>query len=88
METVLKSDIFFFIVAVESVLVTMFVCVALFYIIRTGREFNRIVISLREQVSETEMYVTELKERLDANIFFRVLFPKRKKDASKNISSL
>lgn len=86
MDTVLRSDIFFFIVAIESVILTLLVAVAFFYIIRTGRELNRIAISLRERVTESETYVAELKDRLDSNFFFRLVFPMRKKSSQRNDS--
>lgn len=79
METFLKADIFFFIVAIESVVLTLLVSVVLLYLIKTMRELSRVSASLRERVTESETYLAELKERLDGNFLFRFVFPMRKK---------
>lgn len=79
METLLKSDIFFFVSAVQTVIVTLLLIVVFFYVIRIVRELNSISISIKEGLTDSQTYVAELKERLNSNLLFRFFFPSRRK---------
>ncbi|MFA6973840.1 MAG: hypothetical protein WC238_03845 [Parcubacteria group bacterium] len=75
METIIKADIFFFISSVSSVILTILLCVVLFYFIKAGKNLYIISEKLQEHFKESEQFVFELKERLEDNMLFRLFFP-------------
>jgi hypothetical protein len=75
METVMKADIFFFISSVSSVVLTVLLCVVLFYFIRAGKNLYLLSEKLQSHFKESEEFVFELKERLEENMLFRLFFP-------------
>ena len=86
MNTLMKADIFFFISSLSSIILTVFFCVALFYFIRASKNLYLLSEKLKEHFKESEEFVFDLKERLEENLIFRMLFPpsrRRKKDETK-----
>jgi hypothetical protein len=86
METIIKADIFFFISAISSVVITILLAILLFYLIRAGRNLCIISEKLQQHFKESEEFVIDLKQRLENNIFFRLFFPainSKRKDVKK-----
>jgi hypothetical protein len=79
METLLKADIFFFISSVSSVILTIFLCIVLFYFIKAGKNLYKISEKLQNHFYESEEFVLDLKERLENNMIFRLFFPPARK---------
>lgn len=75
METLIKADIFFFISAIATVILTALLSVALFYFIKAGKNLYLISEKLQNHFAESEEFVLELKERLEDNLIFRMFFP-------------
>ena len=88
MDTLIKADIFFFISSIATVVLTTLFSVMFFYLIKAGRNLYIISEKMHQHFEESEEFVLELKERLENNIFFRLLFPatqvKRKARQAKN----
>lgn len=90
METIMKADIFFFISSVSSVILTILLCVVLFYLIKAGRNLYIISEKLQQHFKSSEEFVFDLKERLEENMLFRLFFPpsrRRKSSSKKNTAS-
>lgn len=79
MESLIKADIFFFISSAATVISAVLVCVLLFYLIKAGKNLYKISEALKSDFKESEEFVTELKERLEDNIVFRLFFPPARK---------
>lgn len=79
MESLIKADIFFFISSVATVMLAVLVFILLFYLIKAGKNLYRISEALKNNFKESEEFVTELKERLEDNIVFRLFFPPARK---------
>ena len=75
METVMKADIFFFISSIALVVLTVLLCIVLFYFIKAGKNLYQISEKLQDHFTESEEFVLELKERLEDNMIFRLFFP-------------
>ena len=72
----MKADIFFFISSVATVVLGILAAILLVYLIRAGRNLHRLSESLRDGYKESGEFIAELKDRLERNIIFRLLFPR------------
>ncbi len=87
MESILKSDIFFFISSVATVVLTILVSILLFYFIKAGKNLYMLSEVLKDGLKYSEEFVQDLKDRLEDNIVFRIFFPpsrKKRKATVKN----
>lgn len=75
MDVLVKADIFFFISTVATVVLTVLASVLLFYLIKAGRNLSKLSEALKSNLKESEEFVVEIKERLENNLVFRLLFP-------------
>lgn len=85
MEPLLKSEIFFFISSIATVLLTVLLSILLFYLIKTTRNLHRLSEILKSDFKESEEFINELRERLENNWIFKLFFPritKRRKTRS------
>lgn len=82
MGSIIKSDIFFFISSLSSILLTILFAIALYYFIRAGRNLYNISQKLYARYEESETYLLELKDRLENNMFLRMFLPPRGKGRS------
>ncbi len=71
----MKSDIFFFISSLTTIIVTIFLCVVLFHLNRAAKSLHKILEGLKSNFEDSEEFVGELKERLENNLVFRMFFP-------------
>ena len=83
METLLKADIFFFISTLATVVLTVFVSILLVYLIKASKSLRNLLEVLENSFNNSEEYITDLKDRLEDNIVFRIFFPAFKKHKAK-----
>lgn len=85
----MKADIFFFITAIAVVVLTVFVAIALYYIIQILANFRKISDIMRGGVENAEERIKEVSENLANNPFIKMFFGnknktrKRKKESNK-----
>jgi len=74
METIAKADIFFFITTIAVVIVTIFLTVFLWYLIRAFKKISKLCDGLEKDIytvgTEAKEIITHLKESL----IFKLLF--------------
>ncbi|MES3031148.1 MAG: hypothetical protein V4697_01905 [Patescibacteria group bacterium] len=75
MDTLIKADIFFFIASIATVVLVVLVSVLLYYLIRAARNLHALSEAIKGGWKEGEEFVLELKDRLESNMIFRMLFP-------------
>ena len=75
MGALMKSDIFFFISSVATIVLAILASVVLFYLIKTGRNLYMLSEAFKGDIEESKEFVIELRERLENNILFRLFFP-------------
>jgi hypothetical protein len=78
MESILKSDIFFFITSMSVVVLTLFLLVALFYFIKIMRNFYKISEILKNYTEKTENDLRDLGQHVRQSKLFTFLFGKEK----------
>jgi hypothetical protein len=87
MESLMKADILFFISSIATVVLTILVSILLVYLIKAGKNLHALSEALKGGFKESEEFVTELKERLEDNVVFRLFFPparRRRKTVAKD----
>ena len=90
MDSILKSDIFFFITSISVIVISSFVLVAIFYLIRILRNFYKISKILRRYAETTEAGLRDLVEEIRKSPLFTFIFgkPKNKKEDFHNRKSI
>ncbi|NCU28547.1 MAG: hypothetical protein EOM85_02660 [Candidatus Moranbacteria bacterium] len=78
MESILKSDIFFFITSISVVVIASLLVVALFYLIKILRNFHKISKILRNYAETTESGLRDLGEQIRRSPLFTFIFGKEK----------
>jgi len=78
MESVLKSDIFFFISSICVVLITSVILIAGFYFIKIMINFYKISKILKKYAKDTEMELHELGNHIRQSKLFTFFFGKEK----------
>lgn len=78
MDSLMKADIFFVIASIATVLVALFFCVLMFYVIRAAKHLSKITETLKTNIDASEEYVAELADRLEDNALFRFFFPPKR----------
>lgn len=84
METFIKADIFFFVSSVATVILTILLSSVFFYFAKAARNLYLISEKMQSHFKESEEFVTDLKERLEDNMLFRIFFPPVRKRKNKN----
>ncbi|MFA6405034.1 MAG: hypothetical protein WCW03_03480 [Candidatus Paceibacterota bacterium] len=85
MESLLKADVFFFISSIATIVFTILVSVLLVYLIKAGKNLYKLSETLKSSYNDSEEFISELKERLEDNMVFRMFFPPlRKKRISRS----
>ena len=87
MESILKSDIFFFITSISVVVIASFLVVAIFYFIKILRNFYKISKILRRYAETTEASLKDLGEEIRQSPLFTFLFGKRKEKKEESTRS-
>lgn len=71
METIAKSDIFFFIASFAIIIVAILNCVILFFLIKFARSLYYFLEEIKEHFHNSEDFIKKMKD----NILFRFIFP-------------
>lgn len=79
MESILKSDIFFFITSVSICIVTVILVIAGYYIVKILRNIEDITKKIKKTVSNVESDFSEIGERVTDSALFSFIFGKRKR---------
>jgi amino acid permease len=79
MDTLLQSQVFFFISSVGFVLLWVLTATFLFYLIRATRAFSRIMEKIENNINNIGDMTKEMLGDLRDNAIFRFLFGKKKK---------
>lgn len=79
MESILKSDIFFFISSVSVVIITVIFIFVGFYLIKIMKNFSHISDRLKETVEGAASSLEEVGNDIKESIIFRFFFGKKKK---------
>jgi len=78
MESILRSDIFFFITSISVVIITVFLLIALFYFIKILRNFHKISSILRNYAESADAGLRDLGEQIRHSPLFTFIFGKEK----------
>lgn len=78
METILKSEIFFFITSVSVIIITVVFVIVGYYLIRIMRNLSKISDTLKKAVDNTESNIEEIGERVKESRIFNFVFGKKK----------
>jgi hypothetical protein len=79
METLVKADIFFFISSIATVIISALLAILLTYLIKAGKNLYTLSEILKSSYKESEEFITDLKDRLEQNMVFRMFFPPTRK---------
>ena len=79
METILKSEIFFFISSISVILITIVFVIFGFYLIKTMKNFSQISERLRKTVDGAASSLEEVGNDIKESPLFRFFFGKKKK---------
>ena len=84
METILKSEIFFFITSISVIIITVVFVIAGYYLIRIMRNLSKISDTLKKAVDNTESNIEEIGERVKESWIFNFVFGKKKTKKQKD----
>lgn len=86
MESILKSDIFFFITSISVVLISAVLLVVLYYFIKILRNFYKISTILKNLSESADVELRDMGYQIRSSKLFTFLFGKDKvkKEAEKN----
>ena len=79
MNTLLQSQVFFFISSVGFVLLWILVVIFLFYLIRATNTFSRIMESVEKDINNIGDTTKEMLNDIRESVVFNFLFKKKKK---------
>jgi len=79
MESILKSEIFFFISSISVVLITVIFVIVGFYLVKIMRNFSHISERLKETVDSTASSLEEVGNDIKESTLFKFFFGKKKK---------
>lgn len=80
METILKSEIFFFISSISVILITIIFVIVGFYLIKIMRNFSHISERLKETVDGAASSLEEVGDNIKESRIFRFFFGKKRKN--------
>jgi hypothetical protein len=79
MDTILQSQVFFFISSVGFVLLWAMVAIFLYYIIRVARAFSRIMDMIEGHINTVGDVTKEMLSEMKDNPIFKFFFNKKRK---------
>ena len=79
MDTVMKADIFFFITSIAVVFLSIFVIIALYYLIRALKRFSKLSETLEDNIGDASEDIKEMTEQVKESFVFNMIFPKKRK---------
>lgn len=84
-DSLLKSDIFFFIASLATVVLVILISILLFYLIKTGKNLYKLSEILKKKFEEGEEFILEMKESLKNSLISKLflLFAKKSRKIKK-----
>jgi uncharacterized protein YoxC len=79
MDTLLQSQVFFFISSIGFVVLWIMVAVLVFYLIRASKTFDRIIGKIERNIDEIGDTTKDMLEDMRDSTIFNFLFRKKKK---------
>jgi hypothetical protein len=79
MESLAKSDIFFFITSISVIVITIVIVIAGYYVIHTLRNVRDISKTLKKTVHTAESEIEQIADRVTESPLFGFVFGKKKK---------
>lgn len=79
MESILKSEIFFFISSISVILITIIFVIVGFYLIKIMRNFSHISERLKETVDGASSSLEEVGNNIKESSIFRFFFGQKRK---------
>jgi len=79
MDTILNSQIFFFISSVGFVILFALLAVLLFYLIRAAKIFSRIAEGVEDDIDKIGDTTKEMFAEMKESVIFQFLFKKKKR---------
>ena len=79
MESILKSEIFFFISSISVILITVIFVIVGIYLIKMMRNFSKISDRLKETVDGATLSLSEVGDNIKESPLFSFLFGKKRK---------
>ena len=78
MESIIRSDIFFFITSVSVIVFTIFFIIIGFYFVRIMRNFAHVSDTLKKAVDDTDIELRDMVEHVRESTAFSFIFGKKK----------
>lgn len=78
MESILRSDMFFFITSISVITISIFILIALYYFIKMLRNFYKISATLKNYTKDTEKELKDLGGQIRQSPLFTFIFGKEK----------
>ncbi len=78
MESIMKSDIYFFITSISVIIITVFILVALFYFIKMLKNFYKISEILKNYAEDADSGLRDLGNSIRQSPLFTFIFGKEK----------
>lgn len=85
MESVLKSDVFFFITTISVLVVTSFLIIALYYFVKILRNFYKISKVLRTYTEDVDASFRDIGEQIRRSPLFNFFFKKEKAERKESV---
>lgn len=79
MESILKSEIFFFISSISVILITIIFVIVGIYLIKMMRNFSKISDRLKETVDGATASLSEVGDNIKESPLFKFFFSKKRK---------
>lgn len=83
METLLKADIFFFITSIAVILLTLFVLIVLYHLIKILKDVEFISDKLQKGTAFATDNLEELVNNINQSSIFKFIFGKKKSSSRK-----
>jgi hypothetical protein len=84
MESILKSDIFFFITSISVVIITFIFLIAGFYFIKILINFHKISITLKNYTEDADGELRDIGNHIRQSSLFTFIFGKSKTETAKH----
>jgi hypothetical protein len=79
MESILRSEIYFFISSISVIIITVILIIVGFYLIKIMRNFSIISERLKETVNGTAISLEEVGDSIKESYLFRLFFGNNKR---------
>ncbi len=78
METLIKTDIFFFVTTISVIILTIFLIICFYYFARILKNFKDISVLLKKGVNNASKNIDDIGKQVSDSSLFRFIFGKKK----------